>query len=88
MGKRTGIVEFFGRYFEVKKVGGKNSKDIELSLEGSSVELSFAKLTEISEYYGTRDINFNKIDITGCPTCGPTYIWEIEVFNITKNYPF
>lgn len=57
----------------------------------SAPELSFKTLKELSEYFGTDEIDVDSsIHNHGCDTCdyGSSYGHYIQIYKITRNYPF
>lgn len=94
--KKTEI-ELLGTTFSVEKMD-KTSVRLEIDdyfleshterIAGQWMHNTLSNLLKVAEHFGTTDIGFNKVNISHCDTCGDEYIWELEVFNITKNYPF
>ena len=82
-------IKVLGEEFEVKKI--QDGFSFEWTSMYSAPELTFKQMKEISDYFGTEEINFdNTISLSGCETCdyGSKYGFEIEVFHPTKNNPF
>ena len=68
----------------------KNNIEFEWSEMYEAPQISFAMLTELSEFFGTKEIDVdNSINSPGCETCdyGSSYGHVITVYNITQNYP-
>ena len=86
-------VVLFGEEWEINKINHKELGDgfeIIFAQMYSPPTLSFDNMLEISEYFGTKEIDFNNsISTSGCETCdyGSFYGYEIEVYKATKNIP-
>ena len=61
----------------------KNCVEIEVSNMYESPSLSFDKLSQLSEFFGTRNISDSKFSNSGCETCdyGSSYGFTLYVRN-------
>lgn len=84
---------FDGEYSVTKCNHSKLGEGFEIDftqMYESPVELSYANMQVISDYFGTKDIDFDNVSEGGCETCdyGSRYGYTIQVYGATKNHPF
>lgn len=63
--------------------------EIDFTKMYNAPELTFTMMKELSEYYGTDQIDFDEYSQSGCETCdyGSCYGYKIQIFGATKNIP-
>jgi hypothetical protein len=86
------VITLFGKDWKVEacnhyKLG--QGFEIDFTEQYTAPELSLKNMTEVAEYFGTLDIDFDHVSEGGCETCdyGSRYGYTIQVYNATKNVP-
>lgn len=72
-------------HVKIKKID--KGLQITYGCQYTSPELSFAKLVELSELFGTKEIDVDNYSQSGCESCdyGSDYGHDIQIYNPTKN---
>jgi len=78
-------------HLEVKPLSRNDKTGLEITYGKmyESPELSFSILKQLSELFGTNEIDVDDYSYGGCETCdyGSDYGHTIQVYNPTKNWP-
>ena len=85
-------IELFGEMYAVKSVTHPKlgvGFEIDFAQMYEPPSLCFSTMTEISEMFGTKEIDFDNYSRGGCETCdyGSRYGYKIQVYKATKNIP-
>lgn len=80
------IQDYSDCYLEIEKIGKENDFQIKYGQMYEAPILNFGTLKELSELFGTDNIDVDDYSYRGCDTCdyGSDYGHEIQVRNPTK----
>ena len=92
MKNKKNEIELFDNMYPVRSITHPelgNGFEIDFAEMYEPPSLSFATMTEISEMFGTKEIDFDNYSHGGCETCdyGSRYGYKIQVYKATRNIP-